>query len=94
MNQESTAFNSENADLQRLERRVKREKVARKHAESLLEEKSRKLFESNLNLEKLNNELEVRVSQRTKELEYAKRQAIALAEKDQMNFVVAPLIRF
>ncbi|MCT4655965.1 MAG: EAL domain-containing protein [Cohaesibacter sp.] len=70
---------------QRLERRVKRERAARKQAEALLEDKSRMLFEANVRLEKLNSELENRVSERTRDLELARRQAIALSEKDQLT---------
>ena len=58
--------------IQRLESRLARERQGRKQAESLLEEKSRTLFKANQSLQDLANSLEVRVQQRTNELEVAK----------------------
>lgn len=50
------------------ERRLQREKAARKEAERLLERKSRELFESNVALVRSHEELEARVADRTREL--------------------------
>ncbi len=50
-------------------RRHKRERSARQHAERLLEEKSRELFEANQKLQRTNEQLEMRVRERTKALE-------------------------
>ena len=58
--------------IQRLESRLARERQGRKQAESLLEEKSLTLFKTNQALEDIANGLEVRVVQRTNELEAAK----------------------
>ena len=58
--------------IQRLESRLARERQGRKQAESLLEEKSLTLFKANQSLQDLANSLEVRVQQRTNELEVAK----------------------
>jgi len=49
--------------LERLERRLAREKVAREQAERLLEEKSLELFEANKALLLVNEQLEFRVSE-------------------------------
>ena len=67
------------------ERRVKRERNARMQAEDLLEVKSRALYESNQALRLLTRDLEQRVSDRTRELEQAQRQAVSLAEQDQLT---------
>lgn len=58
-----------NEENDRLSRRNIRERSARKEAERLLEEKSSELFASNQKLAKLTNELELRITQRTEELE-------------------------
>ena len=71
--------------LMRLERRLLRERRARKQAEDLLEERAHMLYDANERLEKLNGELEERVISRTKELEAARSRAVALAEQDQLT---------
>ena len=57
--------------LARLERRLERERLARKQAEKLLEDKSRELFEANRELRKLADNLEELVETRTTELKQA-----------------------
>ena len=57
------------SDLELLERRLERERVARKHAEALLEAKSREVYLVNEELRRLNERLEDLVHQRTAELE-------------------------
>ncbi|MFN3193145.1 MAG: ATP-binding protein [Aureliella sp.] len=52
-----------------LERKLERERRARKEAESLLEAKSLELFEANQRLKRVNESLEERVNTRTAELE-------------------------
>lgn len=59
-----------------LARQLKRERSARKQAESLLEDKSRELYQANEELMKLNASLEERVRERTRELAAARDQAI------------------
>ena len=65
-----------NEDVARLERALARERVARKEAERLLEERSLALYESNRSLLKLTQELEQQVAQRTTEMQ----KAVARAE--------------
>ncbi len=61
-------------------RRYMRERLAREEAESLLEEKSRELFEANQGLQKLLGTLETAVQERTRELETARVAAEAANE--------------
>jgi hypothetical protein len=63
-------------DLQRLQRRAERERLARKEAERLLESKSLELFTANQKLRELAHGLELQVADRTQELE----QTLARAE--------------
>lgn len=74
------ASGAESADaaIERLTRRCRRERTARKAAEALLESKSREIFE-------LNEALEARVDERTRQLEASRRQALALASRDQLT---------
>ena len=55
--------------IERLERRLERERKARAQAESLLEEKSRELYLANENLLLVKQDLERQVEQRTQELQ-------------------------
>jgi len=57
------------ARIERLERRLAREREARKAAEGLLESKSRELYESNQALHALTRDLEQRVAERTAEVQ-------------------------
>mgnify|MGYP006197836109 CR=1 FL=1 len=57
--------------IQRLERRLIRESAARREAERLLEEKSLSLYEANLDLKTLSDNLETQVKLRTQELSHA-----------------------
>lgn len=59
------------SELERALRRADRERLARKQAESLLEQKSLELYQTNVNLTKARDELEARVVQRTQELNIA-----------------------
>lgn len=65
--------------VQKYERRLQREKLARKEAERLLEEKSLELYNANTQLKTFAGELEVLVEQRTQALN------IALAEAQQAS---------
>jgi signal transduction histidine kinase len=69
---------------QRWQRRIDRERIARKEAERLLEEKSLTLYERNTELRQLADNLEQMVSQRTAELEVAldKSRAATAAKSD------------
>ena len=55
-----------------LERRFERERLARKQAEQLLEEKSRELYVTNQDLRELADNLEDLVAMRTAELQQAR----------------------
>jgi two-component system sensor histidine kinase/response regulator len=63
--------------LTSLERRLERERLARKQAEQLLEEKSRELYESNRELRELADNLEGLVEMRTRELKQARDDALS-----------------
>lgn len=71
--------------VQRLERRVERERRARREAERLLESKSRELFDANVELGHLAASLERRVAERTHELAAERQRAIAAAEIDGLT---------
>ncbi|WP_135075265.1 response regulator [Terasakiella sp. SH-1] len=62
-------------DEARFQRRIEREKKARKEAERLLEEKSAELYEANQKLKNSHDELEELVAKRTQELSRALEQA-------------------
>jgi len=63
--------------LTSLERRLERERLARKQAEQLLEEKSRELYVTNQELRELANNLEDLVVMRTAELQQARDDALS-----------------
>lgn len=65
------------AEVGLLRRKLARERAAREAAEQLLDGKSRELFEANRSLQTLNNSLETRVRERTRELALARDQALA-----------------
>ncbi|MBN9135263.1 MAG: GGDEF domain-containing protein, partial [Phyllobacterium sp.] len=69
----------------RLERRLIRERRAREEAEWLLEAKSLELYNANNHLTVLANDLEMRVLDRTHELEVSRQQALFLAERDPLT---------
>ncbi len=62
------------ADLERLERRLKRERSARKQAEALIEQKSREIYHANQELERFNSELTERVSEATADIQSKNKQ--------------------
>lgn len=57
-----------NQKIEMLERRFEREKLARKEAERILEEKALELYQANSDLHKLNESLEVQIKKRTADL--------------------------
>ncbi|MDR4495719.1 MAG: response regulator [Nitrospirales bacterium] len=72
------------SEIERLQRRLDREKTARREAETLLEAKSRELYQANTNLRQAAEELEQRVNTRTKELAKAnERLEIHIRERTQ-----------
>jgi PAS domain S-box-containing protein len=60
------------SDLERLQKRIERERQARKQAEAIAEEQRRELHQANLELQRLNKKLEKRVKRRTAELSAAR----------------------
>lgn len=68
------------SDYNLLLRKIEREKLARKQAEKLLEEKSLELYESNQQLINLNNKLEYLVKERTKKLFETEQEYFTLVE--------------
>ncbi|WP_178862825.1 response regulator [Thiomicrorhabdus cannonii] len=73
-------------DSNLFERRLQRERQARKQAEQLLETKSLELYASNLALQKMASDLEKKVIERTAEVEQEKNRALALS-KAKSEFV-------
>ncbi len=69
-------------------RQLERERLARKEAERILEEKSLELFHSNKQLLELNNSLEQQVTSRTIELQIEKAQLDLLLNKHPMPLVM------
>ena len=65
------------SDLERLQRRLERERLARQQAEQLLEEKSLELYRTNQELRELASSLEAQVAKRTHELVIARDQALS-----------------
>ena len=65
-----------NDELKLLQRRLERERSARKQAEALLEKKSRELFHTNQELQALAGSLEEQILSRTKELKEARDSAL------------------
>ena len=63
-------------EIERLQRRLEREKLARKSAELIAETKTREIYEGNLRLQAFNQQLEELVQQRTAELATAHDEAI------------------
>ena len=59
-------------DVERLQKRLEREKQARKQAEAIAEDQKRNLYQANLELQRLNEKLEKRVKRRTAELSAAR----------------------
>lgn len=75
-------------DIDRLKKRLERERKARKMAESLLEEKSHELYEANQELRHLAESLEQQVEKRTNELSVARDQALS-ASRAKSAFLAA-----
>jgi signal transduction histidine kinase len=68
------------SEVEQLERRLEREKRARKEAEAIAEEKTREIYEANVRLRRLNDRLEELVRQRTGELAAARDEALRASQ--------------
>lgn len=66
--------------VEQLERRLERERRARKAAETIAEEKTREIYDANIQLQQLNNHLEELVRQRTAEVAAARDEAIRASQ--------------
>ncbi len=73
------------SDIERLQRRLTREKSARQQAEALLEAKSRELYQANVQLQKAAEDLEQRVQERTRELGAANSQLEAHVQERSLT---------
>ncbi len=67
---------------------LKRERLARKAAEKLMEEKSLELYKTNQSLIQLNESLEIKVRERTEEVEKRTNQLSVLFEKNPFPMLV------
>jgi signal transduction histidine kinase/DNA-binding response OmpR family regulator len=67
-------------DIEVLQRQLEREKKARKEAEFVAEQKTREIYVANLELQKLNDQLEVLVEERTAELSKARDEAVEASQ--------------
>jgi signal transduction histidine kinase/DNA-binding response OmpR family regulator len=76
------------SSIEQLERRLERERQARKAAEAIAEEKTREIYDANVRLQQLNNRLEELVGQRTTELAAARDEAIR-ASKAKSDFLAS-----
>src|SRR5262249_5807062 len=76
------------SNIEQLERRLERERHARKAAEAIAEEKTREIYDANVRLQQLNDRLEELVEQRTTELAGARDEAIR-ASKAKSDFVAS-----
>lgn len=68
------------SNIEQLERRLERERRARKAAETIAEEKTREIYDANIRLQQLNNDLEEIVRQRTAEVAAARDEAIRASQ--------------
>ena len=66
--------------VEQLERRLERERRARKAAETIAEEKTREIYDANIRLQQLNSHLEELVRQRTTEVAAARDEAIRASQ--------------
>jgi len=68
-----------------LKRALLRERKARKDAESIIEQKALELYKTNKELKELNNSLEAKISERTREIEESKQQLVKAKEEAERS---------
>ena len=78
-----------NSEVELLKRQIIRERAARKQAESLLENKSKELFDSNQQLVQLNGRLEDLVGERTCQLEKEKEQLKQMIDEHPLPMLMS-----
>jgi signal transduction histidine kinase/CheY-like chemotaxis protein len=74
------------SEIERLQRRLERERQARKSAEAIAETKTREIYEANRKLQAFNERLEEMIRQRTEELVAARDEAVR-ANQAKSNFL-------
>jgi signal transduction histidine kinase/CheY-like chemotaxis protein len=74
------------SEVERLQRRLEREKQARKSAETIAEEKTREIYDANRKLQAFNERLEEAIRERTAELVLARDEAVR-ANQAKSNFL-------
>lgn len=75
-------------DIDILKRRIERERQARRQAEVILEQKALELFDANSELRALNESLEIKISERTRELEISESRFAALIRNFHAGILV------
>ena len=74
-------------EIELLRRKLEREQKARKQAEAILEQKALDLFHANEELRQLNEHLEQRIVQRTKELERSEQKYRGIMENMELGLL-------
>lgn len=81
-------------DKDQYERIIERERLARKEAERIMEDKSRELYAANQRLSLLNTNLEIEVSKRTLEIQESEAQLNLLFDEHPFPIIVYDLLEF
>ncbi len=82
------------SEIDRLKRRIEREKQARRQAEAIAEERTREIYHTNESLKHLNEQLEDRVQKRTAELSASQEALAATQKRLKYLFTSSPVVTF
>ncbi len=82
------------SEIDRLKRRIEREKKARIQAEAIAEERTREIYHTNESLKHLNEQLEDRVRKRTAELSASQEALAAAQQRLKYLFTSSPVVTF